>query len=191
MGSVGYFLTQMVLDMELTVAKPKLSKEFLHSILRYDQENGKFFWKCDRGANKKVHAGDETGKKRSSEKAYPTVKIDDIHYLCHRLAWVMTHGYWPIGDLDHINNDICDYRISNLREATRSQNKFNHPARKDSESQCRGVTKRPKGNYQVRLTINGYRKHIGCFDDLELASFVYEETARKHHGDFAYLRPAA
>jgi len=45
--------------------------------------------------------------------------------LAHRLAWLLTYGDWPVGDIDHINHDRSDNRLENLRELTRSQNLFN------------------------------------------------------------------
>lgn len=45
--------------------------------------------------------------------------------LAHRLAWLLHYGDWPVGDVDHINRDRSDNRISNLRQLNRSQNLLN------------------------------------------------------------------
>lgn len=52
----------------------------------------------------------------------------------HKLIWVWCHGYWPKGELDHINGDRTDNRITNLREATVSQNRTNKKIQSNNKS---------------------------------------------------------
>lgn len=45
--------------------------------------------------------------------------------LAHRVAWAIYYGEWPEGEIDHINGDRADNRISNLRDVTKSENNKN------------------------------------------------------------------
>ena len=83
---------------------------------------------------KKFDYNPETGTltRRSTGKTlgYPAqrgwlrVKVNDTHYRVHRIVWKMHYGEDPpIGlDIDHINRDKTDNRISNLRVVTRKEN---------------------------------------------------------------------
>ena len=46
-------------------------------------------------------------------------------YLAHRLLWLMAYGWWPYYELDHINRDRADYRLSNLRDVPHGENQIN------------------------------------------------------------------
>jgi hypothetical protein len=55
---------------------------------------------------------------------YLRVKVNDTHYRVHRIVWKIYYGEDPLSglDIDHINRDKTDNRISNLRLATRKEN---------------------------------------------------------------------
>ena len=59
-------------------------------------------------------------------KGYREVRLKGCNYRAHRVAWAIYYGEDP-GDLevDHINHDRDDNRISNLRLVTRSENREN------------------------------------------------------------------
>ena len=53
------------------------------------------------------------------------LSIDGKSYYAHRVAWAMVHGVDPSGVIDHINQDIKDNRIANLRDVSQSENARN------------------------------------------------------------------
>ena len=164
-----------------------ISKQDVEKLLSYDPASGSFF---HRVGHRDVKPGDIAGC--LGRQGYIHLKIKGKRYFAHRVAWLLTYGHWPVGDTDHINQNKSDNRIENLREATRSQNKMNHPARRDSLTHCRGITPRPQhGNYQVRIQVNGKRLHIGVFKQLADAARAYDEAAKRYHGDFNYRHSEA
>ena len=48
-----------------------------------------------------------------------------IHVYYHRVVWALCKGYWPEGQLDHLNGNPQDNRIENLRECSDRENKLN------------------------------------------------------------------
>lgn len=50
---------------------------------------------------------------------YLIVKVKGKQFKAHRIVWLLHHGVFPNGELDHKNRNRSDNRIENLREATR------------------------------------------------------------------------
>jgi len=91
--------------------------------------------------------------------------------------------------VDHRNRDGLDNRRSNLRIATRCQNRCNTNINKvGCSSQYRGVTwdKQVK-RWRVGLQSQGKYIGIGYFDSEIAAARAYDEAAKKYHGEFARL----
>jgi len=42
-----------------------------------------------------------------------------------RAVWALCHEQWPQGEIDHLNADVQDNRIENLRECSHSENVLN------------------------------------------------------------------
>lgn len=102
--------------------------------LSYDRETGGFFWRKRSGSQ---CAGNKAGT--VSADGYVKIKITGKMFMAHRLAWLFTYGDWPRGEIDHINGDRADNRISNLRDVSRSANQRNAKRRRDNTSGITGV----------------------------------------------------
>ena len=74
---------------------------------------------------------------------------------------------------------IC---VENLREATTAENGQNQKKRKNNKSGHTGVDwdKRNK-KWRVRIKTNWIEKHIGLFDDYEVACIEQEKAKAKYH----------
>lgn len=82
------------------------------------------------------------------------------------MVWCFFHGYWPENGIDHINGNKTDNRISNIREVNHSCNVRNACVRKDNKSGVKGVS-RDKDGWISRISVNGKRKFLGHFDNLD------------------------
>ena len=56
---------------------------------------------------------------------YLIIKVKGKQYKAHRIAWLLYYGDFPNGNIDHINRDKSDNRISNLRIASYAVNNNN------------------------------------------------------------------
>lgn len=121
---------------------------------------------------------------------YVRVRFLKTAVFAHRLAWFLHYGEWPQGEIDHINCNKADNRISNLREATREENMRNRPGNRDSAVPYKGVSiHKATGKY---LAVIGYgargrtkTKYLGIYDTAEAAALAYSLAARQLFGEFA------
>lgn len=88
--------------------------------------------------------------------------------------------------VDHINRDIFDNRIDNLRFATMSQNSMNRGIHSTfrKTSRFKGVSK-SSSSKKPRWQVLASDKYIGYFDDEEKAARAYDAYVLEHWGEFA------
>ena len=93
----------------------------------------------------------------------------------------------PIGlEIDHINRNRADNRISNIRFVTRTQNTYNSSTRKTNSSGYKGVMK--QGNsYTIQIQMDGKKVRESGFATAIEAAKAYNLLATKHHGIHAVL----
>lgn len=149
--------------------------------LSYDPDNGVFVRRAHRQKSLTGKVAD-----RPSSCGYMTVKHLGILYLSHRLAWWFVNKQWPPEQVDHINLNKVDNRISNLRLATRSQNGGNSLSR--GRLTVKGVTFHKKcKKYQAQIKKDGVSKYLGLFDTEQQAHAAYANAAIEAYGEFARL----
>jgi hypothetical protein len=83
--------------------------------------------------------------------------------------------------IDHINNDRLDNRKCNLRESTRAENSHN-VCKRDSSSKYKGVSW-DKNSHKYRAQYGS--KHLGLFDDEEMAAKTFDIYTSLLHQDKA------
>jgi hypothetical protein len=171
-----------------------LTQEYLKECFNYDHDTGILRWKVrpqehfatDRvckSVNSKW-AGHVAGAISSS--GYLIVGVNGKRHLVHRVIWPLVCGKWPEFDIDHINGNRADNRLTNLREATRSENRRNCRIRGDNKSGLKGVGfHKKRGKYRARIKADGITTNLGFFSTPQEAHTAYCTAADKHHGQFA------
>ena len=86
--------------------------------------------------------------------------------------------------IDHINGNSLDDRAINLREATITQNAWNHKGRSKSSGLPMGIRKLGE-KYQARIAVNKKTIYLGMHATAEAALSVYLQARRTHFGEFA------
>ena len=114
-----------------------------------------------------------------------TIKVSGKNYYLrtHRAIFLYHHGTLP-DIIDHINGDVSDNRIENLRAATKSQNQWNRKNNIKSKTGRRGVVLKNNKYYAV-CKVNGKRYHLGSFTTLEEAEKEVTAFRKENHKEFA------
>jgi len=155
------------------------------NVLRYDADTGLLYWTVHIYRIKKP--GDLAG--HMNKKGYIEIRYNRTTYQAHRLAWYLHTGEDP-GELqvEHIDTNRTNNRITNLRLATAQDNAQNQSKRKDTTSLYKGVSYYKKSNkWQSQIRANGENIYLGYFDTEIEAHAAYCKAAVELHGDFANL----
>lgn len=154
--------------------------ERITELFNYDKTTGIVTRKTNRGQCK---AGSIVGTKHIS--GYLAARVDGNIYLLHRLIWCIVHGSWPECYIDHIDGDRRNNVISNLREATHTENTQNAKIRDDNTSGIKGVHYSIRLNKWVaRVQTENKRVHLGAFNTLEDARDCIEKFRLDSHKNF-------
>lgn len=121
--------------------------------------DGYLIHKVDRGRTAK--AGQRCG--RGNPKHYRQVRIDNKMYREHVIIWLVVNGEWP-NVIDHIDHDIHNNKIENLRSVTHKQNIRHGSGRQSGLFYSKLYKKWVAGIY-----VDCVRKHLGCFVTYEEA----------------------
>ena len=155
-----------------------LTQARLKELLSYDPDTGIFVW--IKSTDKRISIGAVAGI--VNNRGYRRIKIDGKHRRAHRLAWLYVHGVWPDGELDHMNRDKLDNRISNLRIATRSENLQNTNIRKNNTSGVKGVwLNKVRRKWVASVHINRKYKHLGHFNTIEEATAARQAAEKEFY----------
>lgn len=153
------------------MSKPNLTAERLRELFHYDPETG-MFWKRKSNAM----CG------HTHRRGYVIISIDGYGFAAHRLAWLYVHGTHPSDEIDHINGNRADNKISNLRDVSHAVNAQNRRAvsRNNKYSEYLGVSRR--GNrWAARIIVDNKERFIGSFATQEIARDAYLTAKRQLH----------
>jgi hypothetical protein len=156
--------------------KIMITQAELKELLTYNPETGIFNWI--------KRNGNIAGSRHNQ--GYTIITVNRQKYLAHRLAWFYVKGSFPSEFIDHINHICHDNRITNLRQATFSQNQHNRRLNVNNSSGFKGVYWNKSANkWQSQIQMSGIKKGLGLFTDKNEAHQAYCKAANKYHKEFA------
>ena len=152
----------------------------LRALLHYSPETGLFTWQVK--TCRKVVPGAIAGY--TKPEGYMTIRINKRGYRASRLAWLYVTGFWPTGDIDHIDGNPRNNAFNNLRDVTTAENIQNQRRAhtRNKTGGLLGVSKlKSSKRWRARICTNGISVLLGWFDTPEEAHLAYLEAKRKHH----------
>lgn len=141
----------------------------IRQLVSYDQEAGVFTWLVNR-KGRAARIGDIAGCVRPD--GYVYIGLDGKRHYAHRIAWILVKGEIPDGmEIDHIDHNPANNRISNLRLVTKEGNRKNRGRDSRNKSGFNGVHWSDNANaWCVQVRTNGKVKHVGYFKDINDAA---------------------
>lgn len=107
----------------------------------------------------------------------------------HHVIWSLAGRVIPRGlQIDHINRDGLDNRLTNLRLATIQEQRRNRRKRQGCTSQYKGVCWcSQKEMWRATIKDGNNQRHLGFFpkDQEKQAAKAYDEAAKELFGEFA------
>lgn len=148
--------------------------------LEYDKDTGTLTWVYN---THKRFIGKEAGCIKPS--GYRTLHIFKTVIEAHRIIWLIEYGYLPECEIDHINGNKSDNRLSNLRMADQQKNQQNRGVRVDSEPGVKGVRLKPSGKYEARVKLTDGSRASKTFKTINEAVLWLAELRVESHGEYA------
>lgn len=159
-----------------TIASDDDISSLIHKFT-YDQEtgaiysaNGRLVGSKDTEGYIRVYSRDAVGRRKMLR--------------AHRLAWLLSYGKWPTGDIDHISGIRDDNRLLNLRDVDRQTNAENQ-RKSTAQNKTTGLLgvsfAKDKKKWLAQIQICGKNKNLGRFDSIEAAHSAYLQAKRQLH----------
>ena len=159
-----------------------LTQEEAHRLFEY--KDGVLFWKIRPALCKKI--GDVVGGTNGTKQPYLRSRYKNQRFMVHQIVFLMHHGFLP-KIIDHIDGNIQNNKIENLREATASQNSHNQKLHVNNKSGHRCVTwHKHHQAWMVKVALNGKSIVTKYLKDFELACLVADEARDLFHGKYAF-----
>ena len=149
-----------------------------NSRFTYDAETGTLRWRVYRGP--RAAAGAEVG--HTNHYGYRMVHADGKMHTVHRVIWLMIYGSYPKHQIDHVDGDRLNNRVSNLRDVLPVQNSKNAKVSDRSLSGIPGVRWDEKiQKWESVVYVDRKRVRLGNFTGL-LDAAAARKSAERNHG---------
>ncbi len=149
-------------------AKPLPPIERLRQLLAYNPDTGALTWlpSDTMRAARNTRFADRPALTGRHRQGYLQGRVEGVSVYAHRVAWAMHYGRWPEGQIDHVNHDTSDNRISNLRLVDKSTNARNLPKLRSNTSGQTGVYwNRRSSKWSAMIRVNRELLGLGYFTD--------------------------
>ena len=135
-----------------------------------------------------AHEGGRIGafqQNSGSRYIYAKYNYNKNLYLFHRD--VIDAGELEVDHVDPTTESFVDNRRRNLRAVTSLQNSMNRRKYSNNTSGISGLSwHKLRGKWRAYIAINGKVKHLGYFNNIEIAIGARQQAEREYYGEYAF-----
>ncbi|HDL7349031.1 TPA: HNH endonuclease [Yersinia enterocolitica] len=174
-------------EAKITWARDLPDCAHLHECLSYNPHTGKLTWKFRPDNHFAFIFSARTWNKRFAGKEINTISKGYVAFglkgesvLAHRAIWKMTYGTDPL-NIDHIDGNKTNNKLSNLREATNAENMKNMRIFRNNKSGCMGVYwHKAHKKWTAAISVDNKLIHLCITDD------YFEAICRRKSAEINY-----
>lgn len=161
----------------MTKAKEMPPVELLRELFDYNHETGEVRWRVRPPHQPKDTVGKLAGTTTNTGRRQ--VRVNGQMHQVHRIAFAIYYGevLLPGEEIDHINRNPLDNRITNLRKVDRSGNLHNRGLLRTNRS---GVTGVCYDNERGKWLVHFRKKNLGRYNTLEEAVAARKQAEQEH-----------
>lgn len=164
---------------------PRVVLDWMSNHFAVHPERGQLVWVVPPKNHPRLLGADAGGLRRDHRgKRYCYIKKDGRSLKRGWLIFLWVYGRWPNECIDHVDGDSANDCITNIREATVTQNSWNHKSRRKASPLPIGV-RRMRDKFQARIAYNKTMLHLGVFNTPDEAHSVYLTKRMELYGEFA------
>lgn len=142
--------------------------------LRYDRTTGLLYW-VKQTEQYSIKPGDVAGYNCGD---YLAVTVQGKGYRQHRVAWLLAHGAWPEGEIDHINGNGKDNRLCNLRDVPKHTNLINQYKHRNGKLFGCSFDKR-RSTWKAKIVVNKKEYYLGAYKTEVEAHQAYVRASKQ------------
>ena len=146
----------------------------LHKFI-YCEETGNLYWSGN--FSPRARKGQLVGSFDTD--GYRRTTLNGKSVSLHRIVWLLHNDDSP-EQIDHIDRNVKNNKISNLRASDNTKNQQNVSIRIDNTSGHIGVT-RKKDKWVARISASNVRYNLGTYGAFEDAVLAYNAAKEKLH----------
>jgi len=178
--------------------------DLLRKLLRYDPDTGRLFWlhrDLDAFNATPARSAEHTQKlwnfRYAGAEAFTALNtagyrqgnIFSKQFVAHRIIWAIAYGALGDEEIDHVDGDRTNNRLTNLRVASRSENQHNRKIARHNTSGFKGVSWMARDKlWRARIGVGGKRHRLGDFGTIEEAAAAYARASAEMHGAFSRIK---
>lgn len=155
-------------------------ERIIRECISNEPESGILWW----AKKPKRNIIENTRVKTFIRRGYEYTTILGVFIRVHRIIWLIHNGSWPLLNIDHINGNPLDNRLSNLRDVSQKINAQNVRRMKNNPHGLMGVTikkGRIKRPWRAQIRVDGRFVFLGAFKTKEEAYSAYIAAKKIHH----------
>lgn len=100
-------------------------------------------------------------------------RIKGKAFPVHRVIWLMEYGSWPKHRIRHLNGNVFDNRLSNLKDANRKEIIRHSKLQIDNKSGVTGVSwNEDAGKWEAKIRVDGVQTYLGLFPHIKEAALA-------------------